>query len=185
MSDITVTFKNETILAMDASGSKPLLTQGKYCEDDISITYAKPTGPTGTKQISITQNGTTTEDVAAYANAEITVNVQGGGGSSMQSGSLTLASDIPNAGELIISLDGTVTSFVFYVSTFPSSLNPTDGWQTVGGVWLNGYGWAFVRYNDANYSASQGRQVTVTASTLSFNVQYKIPAGTVINWFAW
>lgn len=36
--------------------------------------------PTGTKQISITQNGTTTEDVTNYANAEITVNVSGGGG---------------------------------------------------------------------------------------------------------
>lgn len=33
--------------------------------------------PTGTKQISITQNGTTTEDVTNYANAEITVNVPG------------------------------------------------------------------------------------------------------------
>lgn len=48
----------------------------------VSAVQAIPTGttPTGTKQISITQNGTTTEDVAAYANAEITVNVQGGGG---------------------------------------------------------------------------------------------------------
>lgn len=80
MSDITVTFKNETILTMDASGSKPLLTRGKYCEDDISISYVKPAAPTGTKQISITENGTVTEDVAAYANAEINVNVQGGGG---------------------------------------------------------------------------------------------------------
>ncbi len=35
--------------------------------------------PTGTKQISITQNGTTTEDVTNYANAEIAVNVSGGG----------------------------------------------------------------------------------------------------------
>ena len=34
--------------------------------------------PTGTKQISITQNGTTTEDVTNYASAEITVNVSGG-----------------------------------------------------------------------------------------------------------
>lgn len=36
-----------------------------------------PTGvtPTGTKQISITQNGTTTEDVTNYANAQITTNV--------------------------------------------------------------------------------------------------------------
>lgn len=44
MSDITVTFKNQTILTMDASGSKLLLTQGKYCEDDISIAYVKPSG---------------------------------------------------------------------------------------------------------------------------------------------
>lgn len=46
----------------------------------VSAVQAIPTGttPTGTKQISITENGTTTEDVAAYANAEITVNVQGG-----------------------------------------------------------------------------------------------------------
>lgn len=48
----------------------------------VSAVQNIPTGitPTGTKQISITQNGTTTEDVAAYANAEITVDVQGGGG---------------------------------------------------------------------------------------------------------
>lgn len=33
------------------------------------------TTPTGTKQVSITQNGTTTEDVTNYASAEISVNV--------------------------------------------------------------------------------------------------------------
>ena len=36
--------------------------------------------PSGTKQISITSNGTTTEDVTNYASAEITVAVSGGGG---------------------------------------------------------------------------------------------------------
>lgn len=34
--------------------------------------------PIGTKEISITENGTTTEDVTNYASAEITVNVSGG-----------------------------------------------------------------------------------------------------------
>ena len=47
----------------------------------VSAVQAIPTGttPTGTKQISITQNGTTTEDVTDYASAEITVNVSSGG----------------------------------------------------------------------------------------------------------
>lgn len=34
--------------------------------------------PSGTKQVTITENGTTTEDVYSYADAEITVNVSGG-----------------------------------------------------------------------------------------------------------
>lgn len=80
MSDVTIKYKGQSIATMDASGTKTLQTQGKYCEDDIEVVYDKPAGPYGTKQISITQNGTTTEDVAAYANAEIAVNVSGGGG---------------------------------------------------------------------------------------------------------
>ena len=44
-----------------------------------SVEVAVPQ-PSGTKQISITQNGTTTENVADYASAEISVNVSGGGG---------------------------------------------------------------------------------------------------------
>ena len=60
----------------------------------VSAVQAIPTvtTPTGTKQISITANGTTTEDVAAYASAEIAVNVSGGGGSGytlLASGSYT------------------------------------------------------------------------------------------------
>lgn len=36
--------------------------------------------PTGTKEITITENGTTTEDVTNYASVEITTNVSSGGG---------------------------------------------------------------------------------------------------------
>lgn len=47
----------------------------------VSAVQAIPGGvtPTGTKQISITANGTTTEDVTNYASAEITVNVPSSG----------------------------------------------------------------------------------------------------------
>lgn len=50
-----------------------------YASADVDVSGGIT--PTGTKQISITQNGTTTEDVTNYANAEITVNVSGGGSS--------------------------------------------------------------------------------------------------------
>lgn len=79
MAEVTINYKDAAIATMGASGTKTLQTQGKYCEDDIEVVYARPSAPSGTKQINITQNGTTLEDVAAYANAEITVNVQGGG----------------------------------------------------------------------------------------------------------
>ena len=41
----------------------------------LTVNVPQGSTPTGTKQISISQNGTTTEDVAAYASAEITVAV--------------------------------------------------------------------------------------------------------------
>lgn len=44
MSDITINYKGSTIATMDASGTKTLLTQGKYCEDDMEIVYVKPAG---------------------------------------------------------------------------------------------------------------------------------------------
>ena len=75
MADVELSYKGETIGSMSASGSLTLETAGKYCEDDIEVEYTKPSGPTptGTKAITISGPGTTTEDVTNYANAEITV----------------------------------------------------------------------------------------------------------------
>lgn len=44
MSDITINYKGSAIATMDASGTKTLLTEGKYCEDDITVDYVKPSG---------------------------------------------------------------------------------------------------------------------------------------------
>lgn len=69
-------------------GTKTITQNGTYnaTDDDldgysaVTVNVSGGITPTGTKQISITANGTTTEDVTDYANAEITVNVSGGGG---------------------------------------------------------------------------------------------------------
>lgn len=60
------------------SGTKSITANGtgidvaNYEKVDVAVPSQSPTG---TKNISITANGTTTEDVAAYANAQITANV--------------------------------------------------------------------------------------------------------------
>lgn len=76
----TVTYKGSTLTTVN-NQTRVLETAGTWLEDDITLTDVTQGGitPTGTKQINITANGTTTEDVTNYASAQITVNVSGGG----------------------------------------------------------------------------------------------------------
>ena len=75
MAEVEISYKGSNIATMNASGTKTLLTEGKYLEDNVTVEYTRPAAPSGTKNISITANGQTTEDVTAYASAQITVNV--------------------------------------------------------------------------------------------------------------
>ena len=63
--------------ALVSQGSAEYTSNGTYDTTKISSVEVSVSGssPSGTKEISISQNGTTTENVAAYASAEITVNV--------------------------------------------------------------------------------------------------------------
>lgn len=60
MPDITISYKGETIATLDASGSTVLLTDGKYCEDDITITYVK--AGSETKSIKSTKRTVTSNE---------------------------------------------------------------------------------------------------------------------------
>lgn len=77
--------------------SRNVTANGTYdttVNDEVVVNVPTGITPSGTKQISITENGTTTEDVTNYANAEITVNVQSsGGGIQKAEGTATLSSD--------------------------------------------------------------------------------------------
>ena len=74
----TVTYKGSTLTTVN-NQTRVLETGGTWLEDDITLTDVTQGGitPTGTKQINISQNGTTTEDVTNYASAQITVSVSG------------------------------------------------------------------------------------------------------------
>ena len=85
--------------------------------------------PTGTKQISITENGTTTEDVTNYASAEITVNVQSGGsGTSIITETVDVTVD--NARQTEITIPVASTDYDNIVATF----SVTDTWHYDNGV---------------------------------------------------
>lgn len=54
MPDITISYKGSTIGTIDATGSHTLDTEGYYMEDDVTISYVKPSGSVLTNLI---QNG--------------------------------------------------------------------------------------------------------------------------------
>jgi hypothetical protein len=57
MSDVSITYRGAEIASLDDSGTKRLLTSGKYCEDDIEVAYTKPSGGGG---IELLASGTYT-----------------------------------------------------------------------------------------------------------------------------
>lgn len=50
MSEVNINYKGTKIAGMDASGTKTLLTSGKYCEGDIYVEYTQPSTPTPSYQ---------------------------------------------------------------------------------------------------------------------------------------
>ena len=51
MADVELSYKGAIIGNMSASGSLTLETAGKYCEDDIEVTYTSPGGGTSDFEI--------------------------------------------------------------------------------------------------------------------------------------
>lgn len=82
-----------------------------YASANVNV----PNPSTGTKQISITQNGTTTEDVTNYANAQITANVP----NSYSAGD---EGKVVSNGALVAQTSDTVTQNDTYDTTLINSL---------------------------------------------------------------
>lgn len=114
--DICVSYKGSNIVTMSASGTKTLETEGKYCEDDITITYTKPAAPVPTLQTkSVTyapstshQTSSITADAGYDALGEVIVNVN-----AMPSGSATTPATTITANPTIsVSSGGLITASV-------------------------------------------------------------------------
>lgn len=158
----------------------------------VSAVNAIPTGvtPTGTKQISITENGTTTEDVTNYANAEITVNVQGGGGGDYQiaGGTFILAQANPNAYVNVdfepthaicfrpISDFAEIASWSLCCVTIPDTSE--DKYLVSAARTVNGTLGGNVTFRDMTY-------IEYSDGKFKFNANYNFLTGVSYYWYCW
>ena len=175
MSAVEISYKGAQIASMDATGVKTLLTGDTFCEDDIVIQYTASSAPTptGTKQITISGAGTITEDVAAYANAEITTPAGSAGTPSATKGAVSNHS---------VSVTPSVTNSAGWVSSETKSGTPVSvsAAELVSGtlaITQNGTGIDVTNYAEVDVNVSGGGggtpvQAQVTSCPYGTNVSY-------------
>ena len=66
MPDVEISYKGSQIASMSASGVKTLLTGDSFCEDDIVVSYTKPSAPAPTLQSkTVTYTPSTSQQTAS------------------------------------------------------------------------------------------------------------------------
>lgn len=138
MADVNIKYKNSSITTMNASGTKTLLTGGKYCEDDIKVVYTKPSQQNGNVTAPNSISGTEAS-VSAGSNTltlsktvSVTPNVT-------QAGYISSGT----AGNSNVSLQANVTTkgaTIYYPNASDQSISSNTyltGAQTIKGVTTN------------------------------------------------
>lgn len=127
--DVAITYKGSSIATMSASGTKTLETEGKYCEDDILITYTKLSGSATTPATTITANPT----ISVSSGGLITASVSGS-----QSVTPTVSAGYVSSGTAgTVSVSGSNTSQL--TTQAAQTIHPSTTDQTItSGKYLTG-----------------------------------------------
>lgn len=188
MPDVTISYKNTNIATLSATGTKTLLTEGKYCEDDIVVAFIKTAGSATTPDTNITANPT----VSVNQNTgEITASV-----SASQSVTPTIIEGYVSGGTSgTISISGSSTS---QLSTQEgATITPTESVQTVvtankytlGDVKVGAISSSYIGSAVERRSASDahrvGNYLAMPAGYYPENVTAEIPVDTYISSSTW
>lgn len=123
MADVTISYKGSEIASMSATGTKTLLTEAKYCEDDITVAYTKPSAPSPTYQAKTnitptTSSQTITADAGYDALSSVQINA-------MPSGSASTPATTITANPTISVVNNGSTAQVYVTVSASQSITPT------------------------------------------------------------
>lgn len=187
MSEVNINYKGSKIAGMDASGTKTLLTSGKYCEGNISVEYTRPSAPTPSYQSKTksytpsetAQSETVTADSGYDALSQVAVSVGAVSSTYVGSGITRRSStDLTASGATVTVPSGYYSSQASKAVTSGTAGTPT---ATKGTVSNHSVSVTPSVTNTAGYisgGTKTGTAVTVSASELVSGSETKTENGT-------
>lgn len=187
MSEVNINYKGSKIAGMDASGTKTLLTSGKYCEGNISVEYTRPSAPTPSYQSKTksytpsetAQSETVTADSGYDALSQVAVSVGAVSSTYVGSGITRRSStDLTASGATVTVPSGYYSSQASKAVTSGTAGTPT---ATKGSVSNHSVSVTPSVTNTAGYisgGTKTGTAVTVSASELVSGSETKTENGT-------
>ena len=176
MADVEISYKGSQIASMSASGVKTLLTGDSFCEDDIIVSYTKPS--TQSKTVSPSTSQQTISPDPGFLLSSVTVNAMPSGTagtpsatkSSVANHSVTVTPSVTNTTGYITG--GTLTGT-------PASVSASELVSGTLSITDNGTGIDVTNYASVDVDVSGGGMVTITVEATSGGgglEKWKIPS---------
>ena len=145
MADVSITYKGNEISSMSATGTKTLLTEGKYCEDDITVAYTKPAAPSPSLQSKTnitptTSSQTITADQGYDGLSSVQINAMPSGSASTPATTITATpsiSVVDGGGDVLIYATVSATQSITPSVSAGYVASGTAGTVTVSGSTTN------------------------------------------------